>query len=137
MSRRALKAYGQAAIENQIEVASPHKLIAMLYDGALQAIARAQLHLARGEIGPKGEAISRALAIIDGGLAASVDHEAGGDLARNLGSLYDYCVRRLIHANVKNDAAALEEVERILRDLNDAWCMIAHDPAVQAAPARP
>src|SRR5215831_5534845 len=125
MSLRALKAYGQTSLENEVGAASPHKLIAMLYDGALKAIARARVHMSQNEIPEKCASITRALAIIDQGLAASVDEEAGGELAQNLRALYGYLVRRLALANAKNDPAILDEVTHLLTDLADAWAKIA------------
>src|SRR5215831_8297247 len=132
MSLRALKAYGQTSLENEVGAASPHKLIAMLYDGALKAIARARVHMAQNEIPEKCASITRALAIIDQGLAASVDEEAGGELARNLRSLYDFMVRRLVIANAKNDPEILDEVARLLGELASAWASIASEPEAPA-----
>jgi flagellar secretion chaperone FliS len=124
MAMQALKAYGSAALENQVDAADPHKLIDMLYDGAVQAVGRAQMHIERGEVGPKCEAISRAMAIVDQGLAASVNEESGGELAKNLLLLYGYIVHRLALANARSDTALLGEVETLLKDLRSAWAAI-------------
>jgi flagellar protein FliS len=124
MSLRAFKAYGTTSLETEIGAASPHRLIAMLYEGALKAIARARVHMEKSEVPEKCASITRALAIIDQGLAASVDENAGGDLGNNLRSLYDYMVRRLAMANAKNDPAILDEVSRLLGDLASAWAQI-------------
>ena len=129
----ATRAYSKIGVESGVAAADPHKLITMLYQGALLAIANARNGIMRNDVSAKGTAISKALAIIDEGLNASLDKNAGGSLARNLSSLYDYMCTRLIAANLKNDMAALDEVARLLADLKEAWEDIRPN-AAQAAP---
>lgn len=134
MTRGALNAYAQVGIETGIASASPHKLIAMLYDGALVAIATAKGHMERNEIAPKGEAISKAIAIINEGLIASLDEKAGGVLAQNLKALYEYMSNRLVLANLKNDTEVLDEVSSLLDGLKGAWEQIGQPPQAVALP---
>lgn len=135
-ARNAASAYAQVGVQTGAMSASPHKLIAMLYDGARGAIARAKFHMEAGEIVAKGNAISKAIEIIDNGLRAVLDHSAGGEIAADLEALYDYMSRRLMLANVRNDVALLSEVDRLLEDLAGAWAQIGDDaPApAEAAP---
>ena len=128
----AAQAYQQVGLETGVVSASPHKLVVMLFDGALLAIANASKHLAAGQIADKGNAISRAINIIDAGLKACLNLEKGGELAANLYALYDYMIRRLLEGNLKNDAGALDEVATLLRDIRSAWEQIADDPAVRS-----
>lgn len=102
-----------------VEEASPHRLIQMLFEGGLQCMASAKGALLRNEVLEKGQEISRAIAII-GGLRESLnlDH---GDLAHNLDRLYEYMGRRLLEANLRNDAEILDEVTDLLRDIKSAW----------------
>lgn len=118
---KVLNAYGQAQTDVDVATASPHKLISMLYEGALVAIATANVELVRGNIAARGAAISKAIAIIDEGLKVSIDMEAGGELSQNLMALYEYMSHRLLMANLKSDAEALSEVERLLKELKGAW----------------
>ncbi len=117
----AINAYAKVGIESGVTSADPHKLISMLFEGALLAIANAKNGMARKDIPAKGAAISKAIAIIGEGLHASLDKEVGGELAQGLSSLYDYMVFRLIEANLKNDLEILDEVSRHLTDLKSAW----------------
>jgi flagellar protein FliS len=133
----AIKAYTKIGFESGVTGADPHKLISMLYEGALLAIAKAKKGIMRKDIPAKGTAISNALAIIDEGLNASLDKNVGGALAHNLSSLYDYMVMRLIFANLKDDTAALDEVTRLLADLKDAWDSIRPNAAQVAPRAQP
>lgn len=123
-------AYKTIGIETGIPSASPHKLILMLMDGALFAISDANRHMLENNIPAKGERISKAIDIISNGLDASLDKEAGGELALRLSSLYEYLCMRLLHANLKNDTAALKEVSTLLGEIKGAWEEIATDPAV-------
>lgn len=135
VSRNALNAYSQVGVETGVAAASPHKLIAMLYDGALVSIASAKLYMQQKDIARKGEAISKAIAIIDEGLKASLDEEVGGELAQNLKALYSYMCQRLLVANLKNEIAPLDEVAKLLSDLKGAWDAIGKQPEPVASVA--
>lgn len=129
----AARAYTKISVESGVTAADPHKLIAMLYQGALLAIANAKNGIMRHDVAAKGTAISKAITIIEEGLNASLDKNVGGSLAQNLSSLYEYMCTRLIVANLKNDTSALDEVARLLADLKEAWENIRPN-AVQATP---
>lgn len=124
-STRGANAYAKVGVETGVTSASPHKLIMMLYDGALVAIANAMQQMKSGNIPEKGKYISKAILIIDSGLRASLDKSAGGDIALNLDSLYEYMSSRLLLANVNNQPEMLEEVYHLLVELKTAWEAIA------------
>jgi flagellar protein FliS len=133
--KRGVNAYANVGLETGIASASPHKLIVMLYDGALVALLSAKTNIAANNIAAKGSAISKAITIIDNGLRASLDKEAGGEIASNLDALYDYMSRRLLHANLKNDVPAIDEVHGLLADLREAWVAIGEKTEQAGAPA--
>ncbi len=132
-ARKAVDAYAQVGVETGVASADPHKLILMLYDGALAAICAARLAISRSEIPAKGAAISKAIAIVDGGLKASLDVEAGGALAERLADLYDYMLSRLLAANLRNDTTLLDEVAHLLEELRSAWAQIGQRTAATNA----
>jgi flagellar protein FliS len=117
----AINAYNKVGEESAINGADPHGLIAMLFQGALLAIADAKKEILCRKTAAKGKSISRAIAIIGEGLNASLDKNVGGELAQNLSSLYDYMVARLVAANLGNDITTLDEVARLLTELAGAW----------------
>lgn len=121
MNKQALKAYGQKSLELEVESASPHKLILLLFDGAIQAIKQARFQMESGNVAEKGRLISKAIAIVDQGLLLALDRQSGGELAENLAALYTYCCERLFAANIDNDTAALDEVARLLGEIKGAW----------------
>lgn len=123
-------AYHVVGVETGVMAADPHKLVLMLYDGALLAITMAKQAMKTGKISEKGEEISRAIEIVTNGLKASLDAQAGGEIAARLDALYDYMCNRLLQANLTNNPAILEEVSALLQELKSAWEEIAKDPAV-------
>jgi flagellar protein FliS len=131
-------AYGKVAAETGAMSASPHKLISMLFDGAKTAITMARHHMAERQIQAKGNAISKAINIVENGLKASLDATAGGPagaaLVADLSDLYDYICQRLLYANLRNDPALLDEAERLLANLASAWLEI--DPQKTSAPSQ-
>lgn len=124
-SSRGTQAYAQIGVESAVMSASPHQLIVLLFDGALSALVRARLFMQQGELAAKGEALSKAINIIDNGLKAGLDNDKGGELAENLSSLYDYMIRRLMQANLRNEVEAIEEIEGLLTNIADAWKQIS------------
>lgn len=117
----ALNTYKNVGIESGVASADPHKLILMLYQGALLAIASAKNQMQLKQIAAKGASITKAIKIIDEGLKACLDVEAGGEIGKNLYDLYDYMNQRLLIANLKNDASILDEVSALLKELKGAW----------------
>ncbi|EIZ8957327.1 flagellar export chaperone FliS [Cronobacter sakazakii] len=119
-----VQAYQQVGLESAVMSASPHQLVVMLFDGALSALVRARLFIEQGDTVAKGQALTKAINIIDNGLKAGLNMDIGGDLPRNLASLYEYMVRRLLHANLRNDVDAINEVETLMTTIADAWKQI-------------
>lgn len=130
----AHKAYQSVGVETALPSAAPHQLVLMLFDGACAAVAGARVHMQTKDIARKGEMIGKAVGIIDGGLKASLDLPSGGELAVKLAALYDYMVLRLIQANARNDAAALDETIRLLSELRGAWEQIGKPAATAPGP---
>jgi flagellar protein FliS len=131
--RGGANAYAKVGMETGVVAASPHKLIVMLFDGALLALVTALQQMSAGNIAGKGQSISKAITIIDSGLRASLNKEAGGEIAESLDSLYEYMSNRLLQANLNNQAELINEVQILLKDLKGAWEAI--DPTAAAVAA--
>ena len=108
----------------KVETASPVDLVVMLYQGVVRFSRQAVEAVERGDIKAAHTSFLRAQDII-AELVGSLNHEAGGEVARNLELVYDYAFRRLVEANVRKDAAPAREVIKIFRDLGTAWQEIA------------
>ncbi|WP_369602160.1 flagellar export chaperone FliS [Hahella sp. SMD15-11] len=126
----AVSQYQAVNSQTSIVDADRHKLIQLLYDGALERISMARAQITAKNYEGKNRLINKAIEII-GGLRGFLDKEKGGELADNLDALYDYMERRLFEANLKNDVAILEEVAGHLRQIRDAWAAIREEALEQ------
>ena len=124
-------AYHTVGVETGVDGASPHRLVAMLFEGFGDALAKARTAMSRREIEAKGKAISRAVRIVDEGLRANLDIAAGGKLAQDLADLYGYVVIRLTQANLHNDPAALDECASLMEPVRSAWAAIGPGASTQ------
>lgn len=133
-SRQFAEQYRKVGVSSSATEADPHKLVAMLLGGACERVRRAEAALNQGDQARKGRAIGEACAIV-GHLNGSIDHEAGGEIAGNLSSLYEYMLQRLTEANLHNDPVALQEVLGLLVEIESAWAAIPADQRHAASPA--
>ena len=118
-------AYRQIGVETSVNASDPHTLVVLLFEGAEAAINQAKGRMLENDTAGKGSALSQAIQIVTDGLRASLDVEAGGELAERLAALYDYIAARLLWANLKNDVAALDECLSLLGEIHSAWSAIA------------
>ncbi|SEI78304.1 flagellar protein FliS [Allopseudospirillum japonicum] len=126
-TRQVARQYSDLNLQTEVENASPHRLIQMLFEGALRRIAEAKGAMQRQDIATKGTAINKAVGII-GGLQEALNPEAAPnakELADNLNNLYDYAVRRLTEAHVQNSVEMLDEVAQLLSTVKSGWDEIA------------
>ncbi|RMG32855.1 MAG: flagellar export chaperone FliS [Gammaproteobacteria bacterium] len=119
-NKRAMAQYGKVAAQSEGEYASPHRLVQMLMEGALDKMATAKGCIQRKDYEGKSAQITWATSIING-LRASLDPERGGEIAVNLEDLYSYMLQRLIDASVANDPAILDEVMGLMLEIKGAW----------------
>ena len=119
-----MQKYAQINIQTGIEDASPHRIVQMLLEGALERIAKAKGYMANNKVAEKGEAISKSISIING-LRSSLDINAGGEVASNLDALYEYMENTLLAANLNNDIEKLNEVGNLLLQVKSSWDAIA------------
>jgi len=124
--RTGVAEYGKVAAESEVAYASPHRLVQMLMEGALDKVATAKGCIERRDLEGKSRQITWAMSIING-LRTSLDMEAGGAIAVNLDDLYAYMVRRLIDASAQNDADALSEVIDLMLEIKGAWDVLPEE----------
>ncbi len=134
-ARPASTAYKEIGASTAIDGARPHKLVSLLYATLASEIAQARGAMARGEVAEKCRAICKAARILEEGLNAPLDLQAGGALAANLRDLYAYMVERLTLANLRNDDRLLAECARLTETLRDGWDGIADQVRAGSAPA--
>lgn len=127
-----LQAYQRVNTQTSITDADPHKLIQLLYNGAIERINMAKSRIQAKDYAGKAQLINKAIEII-GGLRSFLDFEQGGDLAARLEALYDYMERTLLQASAKNDLAKLDEVLTLLRSVKEGWDGIREEAIGQQA----
>jgi flagellar protein FliS len=123
-----------AYLESRVLTADPIELVNLLYQGCMQAIREARVHLAEGRIAERSREINKACQIVIE-LATSLDHERGGEISQRLAVLYDYMQRRLLEANMQQSDTPLADVLGLLGTLSEAWAEIrctAEKPAIES-----
>lgn len=120
LRQRFLQQYAQTSVQTGVENAKPHRLVQMLYEGALDRIAQAKGAILRKDIEAKANLTNRVMDIITY-LQSSLELEKGGEVAENLYRLYDYMNRQVFAASRDNDSAKLEEVAALIREVKSAW----------------
>lgn len=127
--QEALKQYRQLGIESEVSNASPHRLIQLLFEGALGRLAAAQGAIERGDTAAKGELLGKAISIV-GGLRSSLDMSAG-ELSERLDQLYEYINLKLLEASAQNNIDKVNEAIQLLKTIKSGWDEIA--PQVSAS----
>ena len=112
--------YQKRAFDMQIESATPHRLVSMMFEGATARVVKAKSAIDTGKPVLKREMISQAIAIVDA-LRESLNLDDGGDLAANLKMLYLYVVERLTMADARNSMEMLDECNNLLLQVSGAW----------------
>lgn len=133
VNSRAASAYKRVSADTGVSTANPHQLVVMLFDGLMQSLHAAHGAMERGEIEAKGQAIGKAVRILEEGLRAGLNMAQGGDLAKNLNGLYGYAMQRLTVANLRNDRALVTEVIGLIEPVADSWKQIRGAAAVPPA----
>ena len=104
----------------QVSTSSPEKILLMLYDGAINFSRIALDKMDKKDIAGKGNFISKAQAIV-AELMNTLNHEVGGEIARNLERLYMYLINEYVEANIHNSPKALENAIKILTMMRGTW----------------
>ena len=134
-NNEALAEYNQVGTYASAAYADPHQLIMMLYDGAINRLAKAGFAHQHGSVAEVNKLIADVVSIIEG-LRECLDKNRGGDLADNLGDLYSYMVSRLLRAHIDGASEeVLTEVTGLLQELREAWARIPVSERNKAGPS--
>ncbi|MEO7275175.1 MAG: flagellar export chaperone FliS [Vicinamibacterales bacterium] len=115
-----------------VQSSSPLELVVLLYDGALRHLVAARDATLRHDLIARRDAFSKVMAIITE-LQSTLNLEDGGQVAVSLDALYTYMTGKLIESTASKNVAGIEEVEKLLRPLREAWSTIAAEPAAVGA----
>lgn len=118
-----LAAYRSVSAHGAVANADPHTLVLTLFDAVLGRLTAARACIEKADIVRKAGLLHSSVVLL-AELRGSLDLHKGGTLAQNLSDLYEYMTRRLVHANVNSDAAAVTEVLGLLGEIRSAWAAI-------------
>ena len=110
--------------QTQITTANQGKLIVMLYDGAIKFLTIALDNMEPKKYDIVNNNIIKAQDIVTE-LLLSLNMDEGGEISRNLFSLYMYFKKQLLEANIKKDPQIITHILKLLRELRDAWDQIS------------
>ena len=116
----ALAQYGQIKNDTQTTYASPHQLVLMLFDGAIESMSLTIGAIQQKNFEVKSKQNTRAITIING-LRDCLDIDSESDLANNLYSLYQYMAQELFRASFKNDDDTIQNIQHMLKDIRGSW----------------
>ena len=116
----ALAQYGQIKNDAQTSYASPHQLMLMLFDGAIEAMSMTVGAIQNKNFELRSKQNTRSITIING-MRDCLDMESGGELSDNLYSLYQYMAQELFRASFKNDADTIQNIQTMLKDIRESW----------------
>jgi flagellar protein FliS len=119
IKRRGISEYN-AVSSTSNETRDPHELVKLLFIGLTDRIAMARAALAKGDREARASAVTKSQKILFG-LRDSLDFDAGGELASNLDSLYEYSIRLLTRAHAREDDKIFSEVMDLMVGIRDAW----------------
>lgn len=124
MNSSRLSAYRNVQAHGSLSDASPHRVIQVMLQTAMDRLSEAKGHMERNDSAEKGRALGKVLAIVEA-LRLSLDPGKGGELAAGLDGLYEYVTRTLLQASAGNDRALLDEAAGLLGEIKSGWDGIA------------
>jgi flagellar secretion chaperone FliS len=116
--------YQRVDVTSRIEGASPHQLVAILYDELLKALDAFAVAMGKADFTQRGERQARVLRLLSG-LETSLDFDQGGDIAVGLARVYREARRLVMAAARDNDPAKVAQARDMLGEIAGAWAEIA------------
>lgn len=112
--------YAKRYAAAEVTVVDRERLLLLVFEGGLKFLRLTREALAAGDLHRFGENLGRATSII-AELNATLDHRAGGEIARNLGRLYEFMLFHLTEANAQRSVRHVDEVLAIFSTISDAY----------------
>ena len=123
----------QSYRKTNVMTANPKRLIIMCYEGAIENLKISKQKYIEQDYDGRSKALSKAQDIINE-LVCALDFEKGGAIAMSLDSLYNYMLRRIIHADVNKDVTPIDEIIGMLYELKSAWEEVLYKPGNEIEP---
>ena len=131
MYGRNLKAYRRTSLEAELSVATPHRVIQMLFNGLIERLSQAKGAIERKDLEYKANRITKALGILDG-LQGALDRKENPELSDKMYALYDYMKVVLSKASSNLESEPIDEVIKLITPIKTAWDNIPENVKAQA-----
>lgn len=119
---RAARAYLSNDVDTSVGSFGPGQIIVLIYERTLDHLRLAKLSLNAGEYGI--EHFNRAHDLIQKGLLACLNPVSGGEVAENLGLIYQWALREMINARLNKSPEKVQEILDVLTPLYEAWLVL-------------
>ena len=116
----ALKAYADVQTKVAVETADQHSLVSMLFSGIIDSLIAVEKSFDSCDLESRSTYVTKAQTILFS-LRSTLDHEKGGEIARLLDSLYDYCIRQLSRSHAGSEIEPVREVKGLIKQIGEAW----------------
>ncbi len=124
MTQKQAQNYRNLELETRVNDASPHQLILMLFEGAIERLNQAKACADRNDLSGKGVFLGKALDIV-GGLRESLNLDLDSDIPKDLDRLYEYIQIRLLQGNIESDNSSFDECINLIKTVKSGWEGIA------------
>jgi flagellar protein FliS len=118
---RGLRAYREVDRQTAVLSANGVDLVLLTYEALLRRLKQASEAFVSKDVAARGEALSRAIEVIEKGLIGSLDMQQGGQLSQQLLSQYQLWTAQILHCNMNADAALLGELIKTVEVVRSAW----------------
>ena len=123
MSARAAKMYAENNTHTSVTSADSGQIIVLVYERIFDHLKVGKLALENGQYAI--ESFTKAHDLIQQGLLACLDYEAGVDVAQNLGAIYEWSLREVIAARTDRSPQRIQGVMDVLQPLYEAWIALS------------
>jgi flagellar protein FliS len=104
--------------EQSLATLAPGELLVRLFDEALKQLRLSCIGIGKKDYGMANDALNKAQTILST-LASSLDMRY--PISEEIRPLYVFFVRQISEANIKKDAAMVEEILPLLKDMRDSF----------------
>ena len=115
--------YQSVDLASRLEGASPHRLVAIMYEELLKALDTMGAAIRQRDIVKRGRTQARALSILHG-LEGSLDFERGAEIAAGLATVYREARRLVVNGGRENDGEQIVRARDMLGEISGAWAAI-------------
>ena len=123
MSARAARAYGATQDHTGVSTSDPAQLIVMVYERLFDHLRAGKVGMVNGEYAI--ESFTKAHDLIQQGLLACLDRQAGGEIAESLSAVYEWALREIIEARTTKSPEKIENVISVLTPLYEGWLSLS------------